>query len=369
MLVRSGVLSSLERNPVKLYYEINTRSLSAAKVGVVSPRPPKGVKYTANNIYARHRNVASGVCQAGGEAWASSPEPDSVIARLQSKVLDTVSGDGAQLLTAAAEWRSSLDMVSARAIQLRKAYVHLRRFDLPAVAQTLRMNTRDAQKATISVQRKMSKEAKVTFSELWLEYWMGWAPTMADIYNSIDTIQKETPDQIIKERVSWSAEKRLKDFPDGWPSQQISVASTRGLTAFYGRARVTNHNLYVANQLGLINPIQTAWQLVPFSFIVDWFTNVDQVLGSLTATAGLEIYSSGYARRVLVNAQRVGFNTDYDPWGRPNRVYFNGTYNSVMLGRAPGSLRHPPLHMKFDRLSLTRAATSISLLREIFLRK
>lgn len=354
---------------MKLYYSIDSKGLSAAKIGVVSPKPPKGAKYTANNLYVSHRNVASGVCQANGEAWAAIPEPDSVVAKLHSKVLGSIRGDGAQLLTAAAEWRSSLDMVSARAIQLRKAYLHLRRFDLPAVAQTLRMNTRESRKATVSVERKMAKDSQITLSELWLEYWMGWAPTMSDIYNSIDVLQRPIPDQFIKERVSWTSSKRLQDFPDGGPSQQISMSTVEGQTAFYGRAQVTNHNLFIANQLGLVNPVQTAWELVPFSFIVDWFTNVGQVLGSATASAGISISASGYARRVIVSAQRVGFNTEYDSWDRPRKVHFAGTMTGLTVSRSPGSLSSPPLYMKFDRLSLTRAATSISLLREIFLRK
>jgi hypothetical protein len=51
--------------------------------------------------------------------------------------------------------------------------------------------------------------------------------------------------------------------------------------------RVDNPNLHLAQQLGFINPLSVAWELVPFSFVVDWFGNVGQVLASFSDFAGL----------------------------------------------------------------------------------
>jgi hypothetical protein len=42
------------------------------------------------------------------------------------------------------------------------------------------------------------------------------------------------------------------------------------------------------NQIGLANPLSIAWEVVPFSFVVDWGLPIGNVLEALTATRGLE---------------------------------------------------------------------------------
>jgi len=52
--------------------------------------------------------------------------------------------------------------------------------------------------------------------------------------------------------------------------------------------RMTNPHLVANSQLGLADPFTIAWQLVPLSFVVDWFLNVGDVLDQLSAFNGYE---------------------------------------------------------------------------------
>lgn len=45
---------------------------------------------------------------------------------------------------------------------------------------------------------------------------------------------------------------------------------------------------------GLANPIEAAWELVPFSFIVDWFVNIGDTLSAWVPDYGLKALSSWY---------------------------------------------------------------------------
>lgn len=45
--------------------------------------------------------------------------------------------------------------------------------------------------------------------------------------------------------------------------------------------------------LGLTNPLATAWELVPLSFVINWFISIGDVLGALDAGVGLDVMS-GY---------------------------------------------------------------------------
>jgi len=46
---------------------------------------------------------------------------------------------------------------------------------------------------------------------------------------------------------------------------------------------------YLSNlsQMGLLNPAEVAWELTPWSFVVDWFVPVGNVLEALTARVGV----------------------------------------------------------------------------------
>lgn len=50
------------------------------------------------------------------------------------------------------------------------------------------------------------------------------------------------------------------------------------------------------NSIGMANPAEVLWELVPLSFVWDWFMPVGSFLQSLSATAGLD-FLGGYTTR------------------------------------------------------------------------
>lgn len=52
------------------------------------------------------------------------------------------------------------------------------------------------------------------------------------------------------------------------------------------------------NQLGLLNPASLAWELVPFSFVIDWALPIGPVLQALTAPAGLRFVNGSISRKL-----------------------------------------------------------------------
>lgn len=57
--------------------------------------------------------------------------------------------------------------------------------------------------------------------------------------------------------------------------------------------RVSNPILRDLQQLGLVNPVSIAWEVTPWSFVVDWFVGVGNFIELQTATAGLS-FVDGY---------------------------------------------------------------------------
>lgn len=60
-----------------------------------------------------------------------------------------------------------------------------------------------------------------------------------------------------------------------------------------------NHaTLRTLDQLGLANPFSLAWDLVPFSFVVDWFVPVGPVLQAMSAPMGLRFMDGTISTRI-----------------------------------------------------------------------
>lgn len=71
-------------------------------------------------------------------------------------------------------------------------------------------------------------------------------------------------------------------------SPQGTLTGTRKAveTIFY---KIENPLVHLAQQLGLTNPFASAWELIPFSFLIDWVLSVGQALERLSALDGVAI--------------------------------------------------------------------------------
>lgn len=118
--------------------------------------------------------------------------------------------------------------------------------------------------------------------------------------------------------------------------------------------RVKNPNLWLANQLGLINPVQMVNEGIMFSFVLDWFSNLSQVISQMTDFVGLEIADPVTSEKSSVTYDMFNTGDFEDPIA-------NSTRKSTTLLR---TLSIPParLRLAYERFSWRRGANAISLL-------
>lgn len=198
------------------------------------------------------------------------------------------------------------------------------------------------------------------FSALWLEYWFGWSPMLNDIGNVVDVLQGDIP-----------FGQRFRGRGKGYDLKLANLV-TRTNYIFERQARVeskvqilanvsvSNPNLFLANQLGFVNPAYIAWQLIPFSFLVDWFIPIGGFLKNYTNNVGLKVEEIWVTKTSVTRA----VEKYTDPLGQ------SATYHTthVNVSRVPNqTLKRPSLTVDLpDGLSITRGATAISLLVSIF---
>jgi hypothetical protein len=126
-----------------------------------------------------------------------------------------------------------------------------------------------------------------------------------------------------------------------------------------GRVGIENLDLALASQLGVVNPASIAWELIPFSFIVDWFLNVGDFLNQFSDFLGLRIeddYTSHHYDLVRhMQTIRSGkLHEDAYVWKATKRVM--------------GHLTGPSLSFSLPNPGWRKAVTAISLLLQQRLR-
>lgn len=308
--------------------------------------------------------VSSG--RASLYSW-SSPSVATAYNKAYQRLVSQMKSDTAEMGAALAEYRKTADMVSDRVVQIWRFTRALRRGRFGEASALLRAPGEPRRKQKGETFRPMAR----SFSGQFLEYSFGWAPLVSDIHNGMKILTNGIPH--CRLRASAGA-----DFDPYY--SKVGTTTYRETKDTDGDVRVTvgcdvaltNPNLWLANQLGLINPAGILWELVPFSFVVDYFGNIGNVINSWTEFFGVDIIRA--YRTYLVNLETEVYNQGSvvssgpckgSTGGRvPNASWYTYVEHSTKMRRDLG-LPGPSLRFNAPSVSLRRASTSIALLLQL----
>lgn len=172
-------------------------------------------------------------------------------------------------------------------------------------------------------------------------------PTISDIFSAINFLQNPIKSPIVKAKASGTYSGTGINYgpysPYRWGYGNVKAS--------YGaRIAISNPNLYAANAMGLVNPAQIAWQLLPGSFLVDWLIPVEQFLGSFTDFLGLIVEDAWTT--VIVKG------TTFERW---NNYGWGGKVEFTDMSRISG-ITYPSLKLRPLRIpGVRRMANTASL--------
>lgn len=138
----------------------------------------------------------------------------------------------------------------------------------------------------------------------WINHWMqlqyGWKPLLSDIYGACSALSKRPREDWLVHVTS------QRNDSDSW-SLTGTIGGTQyptsGFYAANGRAvrkrgvfvridAIPDNDLIMSfTSLGLTNPLLVAWEIMPYSFVVDWVVPIGDWLNSLDAHLG---FSTSY---------------------------------------------------------------------------
>lgn len=155
----------------------------------------------------------------------------------------------------------------------------------------------------------------------WLEFQYGWMNLARSIYGLSEALQNE----IVSGTFIHVEAKRTfrSEFSD---SSYAGSPVTKDRCSIKARARykVDANSLRAMSQSGITNPTLVLWDLIPYSFVIDWVINISEWLSALDALTGvtdLTVIRSAYYERIETQKSSTGtYVVDRGEWFGRERI-------------------------------------------------
>jgi hypothetical protein len=324
---------------------------------------PRGKNFAKNSPLGSNTlydgNLSGRVQYGPNELSSQSFIPPSLKQRAEVKALTKLKDQNLNLGVAYAERATTAQLVGDTAFRFARAAMALKKGNFREVARQL----------DIPRSRKLLNRRVRNVPKEWLGLQYAWKPLLSDIYGASKQLQgRPFSDWVVT--VKGTAVDQIDNVvydPGGDPS----VASNYRHTGFKGvKVRLdyipTDKWTHEIASLGLTNPLLIAWELVPFSFVVDWVLPIGDWLNTLDATLGYTFLSGSYTERCQLWQQVTPSHPS--KWGN-GRIFadYEGTnYRSITRRRVYPSSPLPRPPSPKNPLSLGHMANGLSLMATVF---
>lgn len=236
------------------------------------------------------------------EAFDSSLQT-SVDNQARTKAIQQLSSDF-KGLTFLSELREAISMIRSPASGLRKGIDKYCRY-----AERYRSRAMKTRKGLIEFRKAMG--------DSWLEYAFGWKPLINDIQAGFDALSdRVTRPEYAPFKATYTQQRNVprRKVTNGSEHQiawDIYLSGSEECSSYYqGTVKTFCTTSGLPEKLGLFPSefVPTAWEIVPWSFLIDYFGNIGEVLDCWATVQRLTFgYVSSGSRRVRTSFSDVHF--------------------------------------------------------------
>lgn len=209
------------------------------------------------------------------------------------------------------------------------------------------------------------RKGSLTAASAWLEFSYAWAPLIGTIYDYAGVAQNGLgKPHLITMRSSIS--RSYSGQKTGINRYEKVIRSGGTVSIRVGAVyniRVVNPKVAALDHLGLLNPLVPAWELVPLSFVADWFLPIGDTIRSLTAFAGCSVDAS-LSSKVVRDTVCVCYKSTDWYWRLLDTAKRTSHYETFKR-----EVVSPVIGLSFDdlspRLGTNRLASAASLLTQL----
>lgn len=252
--------------------------------------------------------------QDHGEGYAVDPVTNwnsnddiALIGKLRNKICGSDFDMGVFL----GEGHQTLALIANSARRISKALLALKRRDVRML--------RDALQIPRAHKLKDLRKNPEAVADVWIEVQYGWRPLVDDAYGAAQALAQMLNFPMVQTyRVRKHKAMKATVVPDVQAAMDYEFAGfTRGQLI----ARLKEVN--VPQLIGLTDPASVAWELLPWSFVADWFIPIGEYLsarGLASAVSGVFVTTKTTKRAFKVNS--IYTNNPYVQW--PGHSPYNG---------------------------------------------
>lgn len=275
----------------------------------------------------------------------SSLETASVLSRARNGLLLKIKDQDVNVAQFYAEREQTVRLITDNVKRLGKAALAMRHGNIAGAAKALGVSVPHSYASGKHFSKLWERNQSEALSRGWLELQYGWLPLLSDIYGAIEFSQKQFIEKPIIFKVSTRKKIENKYSEQFVETDVIHIISYDLKYEVSCRCsfRLTTPPLKTLSALGITNPLYLAWELLPFSFVADWFIPIGSFLSALDATLGVTFVSGS---ETLFSKRSATWTTT----GRDIRVTVPGYYhfNSVQ-----GSWSSTTYDVSCDRIGYT----------------
>lgn len=290
---------------------------------------------------------------AYGDIWRESncfpgssfPNANDLLT-LQSRLSEAVKGHNFNLAVSAAQGKQTVDMVKNSIFAIGGAILDLKKGKFESAARRF------------GVAQRPSKLSHKDISGRWLELQYGWLPLLGDVYEAAKAYESITSDARVN-RVTESLSKQWKGNASCSPPNYSCNGIVRERARYIYEM---TEQLSTPRSLGLLDPASVAWELIPYSFVVDWFVPIGDYLANLNVIPKLS------GRFLLVHTRRfsgssietnlAAYKFTVRPTSSCNYIYMKRTVSSAL------SVPKPVFESIPDAMSPSRIYNAIALVAQ-----
>lgn len=215
---------------------------------------------------------------------------------------------------------------------------------------------------------KSAKKAGFTIdglSNIWLGYRYGIRPIMGDIKNLLSAVAADLDkgmrytsrgkNVILNQKSTQTGTFMRCPHSVDYPRGVLANTTTQSSRTFRAGVLVEiDRNIDALTAIwGLDSPVEAAWELIPFSFILDWFLNIGDVISAAFLNPGLSPLSSWVTEQISWSQSSIATAVHYTDsstscWYKTKRPYLKSSASSCFTNVVTTVARRVPLAERYQ---------------------